>query len=134
MKKTFLLALTPLLFTNCSVDRYEGDERIIIEGKVVYNNVPLNNVQVDVYPVYNKPINTSITEVHYNDLNFDYNHNSISKSFTDNSGNLSFSIPRSEDTNVYVVKISRGYDTKYYGYISKYNSSNYYLNLGTLIF
>lgn len=134
MKKTLLLALTPLLFTNCSVDRYEGDERIIIEGKVVYNNVPLNNAQVDVYPVYNKPISASITEVYYNNLNFDYNHNSISKSFTDNSGNLSLSIPRSEDTNVYVVKISRGYDSRYYGYISRFNAGKYYVNLGNLNF
>jgi len=133
MKKTLLLALTPLLFTNCSVDRYEGDERIIIEGKVVYNNVPLNNAQVDVYPVNNKPVNGTIAEIENSNVTFD-SHSSISQSFTDNSGKLSLSIPRNEETDVYVVKISRGYDSRYYGYISRFNAGKYYVNLGNLNF
>ncbi len=77
MKKTLLLALTPLLFTRCSVDRYEGDERIIIEGNVVYNSVPLSNAQIDVYPVYNKPVNGTIAEIEESNVSFD-SHSSIS--------------------------------------------------------
>ena len=134
MRKTILLTLTLLFFLSCSKDYYEGDERIIIEGNVVYNNIPLSNVQVDVYPVYNKPENGTITKIEYGNVNFDYNYNSISQTITDNSGKLSLSIPRNEDTNVYVVKISRGYDSRYYGYVSQYNTRKHYINLGTLNF
>ncbi|WLD25009.1 hypothetical protein NU10_06470 [Flavobacterium dauae] len=134
MKKTLLLALTPLLFTSCQKDYYEGDERIIVEGKVVYNNIPLSNAEVNVYPVYNKPVNGSISEVYYNDIFFGDNKNNISKSFTDNSGKLSLSIPRNEDTTVYVVEINYGNTTKYYGYVSRYNAGKFYVNLGTITF
>jgi len=134
MKKALLLALTPLLFTSCQKDYYEGDERIIIEGKVVYNNIPLSNVEVNVYPVYNKPANGSISEVYYNDIFFGDNKNNISKSFTDNSGKLSLSIPRNEDTTVYVVEINYGNNTKYFGYVSRFNAGKFYVNLGTLTF
>lgn len=133
MKKLLLLTLIPLLFTSCSVDRYEGDERIIVEGNVLYNNTPLNNAEVNVYPVYNKPANGSIAEIEESNVRFD-SHSSISQSFTDNSGKLSLSIPRNEETDVYIVKISRGYDSRYYGYISRYNARKYYINLGTLNF
>lgn len=134
MKKTLLLALTPLLFTSCQKDYYEGDERIIVEGKVLYNNLPLANAEVRVYPVYNvTPTTNIISEIDYN--NTDYysdNGNTISKTSTNNSGIISLSIPRNINTSVYAIKISRGYDSKVYGYISNYNTINYYVNLGTL--
>lgn len=134
MRKTLLLALTPLLFSSCTNDFYDGDTRTIIEGKVVYNDVPLRNAEVNFYPVYNKPSNGSISEVYYNDIFFGDNRNNISKSFTDNSGNLSLSIPRNEDASVYVVEINYGKNTKYYGYVSRYNAGKFYVNLGTIIF
>jgi len=134
MKKALILTLTPLFFSSCQKDYYEGDERIIVEGKVVYNNTPLSNAEVNVYPVYNKPSNGSISEVYYNDIFFGDNRNNISKSFTDNSGNLSLSIPRNEDASVYVVEINYGKNTKYYGYVSRYNAGKFYVNLGTIIF
>ena len=127
MKKTLLLALTPLLFTSCQKDYYEGDERIIVEGKVLYNNLPLANAEVHVYPVYNvTPTTNIISEIDYN--NTDYysdNGNTISKTSTNNSGIISLSIPRNINTSVYAIKISRGYDSKVYGYISNYNTINY---------
>lgn len=134
MKKILLVALTPLLFSSCNKDYYEGDERIIVEGKITRNNLPLQNAEVNVYPVYNKPSNGSISEVYYNDIFFGDNRNNISKSFTDNSGNLSLSIPRNEDASVYVVEINYGKNTKYYGYVSRYNAGKFYVNLGTIIF
>lgn len=133
MKKLLLLSLIPLSLTSCSDDLYEGDKRVIIEGKITYNNTPLHNAQVDVYPVYNVPKNGTISEIKYDEI-YDGYGNSISKTFTDNLGNISISIPRNEDTEVYVVKISRGNNSKYYGYISNYNTGKFYLNLGTLSF
>ncbi len=56
------------------------------------------------------------------------------QSFTNDLGKLSLSIPRNEETDVYVVKVSRGYNSRYYGYISRYNARKYYINLGTLNF
>lgn len=133
MKKILLVALTPLLFSSCTEDFYDGDARTIIEGKIVYNNLPLNNAQVDVYPVNYKPVNGTIAEIEEINVSYD-SHSSISQSFTDASGKLSLSIPRNEETDVYIVKISRGYNSSYYGYISKYNTRQYYINLGTLNF
>lgn len=134
MKKILFLALAPLLFASCSVDRYEGDERIIIEGTVLYNNIPLKEAEIDVYPVYNKPVNGTIAQIIETDVDY-YNYNYISRTYTDHSGKISLSIPRNEDTNVFVVKISRGYNEyKYYGYISRYNTRGHYVNLGTITF
>ncbi|KAA5535289.1 DUF4198 domain-containing protein [Paenimyroides baculatum] len=135
MKKILFLAFTPLLFSSCTNDFYDGDTRTIIEGKVVYNNVPLSNAEVNFYPVYNKPKNGTITELSSNEIVYDQYQDepiSISKTTTDASGKISISIPRNEDTSVYVVKVTRGKNSKYYGYISHYNTNNYYINLGTL--
>ena len=135
MKKTLLFALTPLLFTNCTNDFYDGDTRTIIEGNIVYNNSPLQNAEVNFYPVYNQPKNGSIAELSTSEIVYDRYQDepiSISKTKTHSSGKISVSIPRNEDTSVYVIKITHGKNTKYYGYISHYNTNNYYVNLGTL--
>lgn len=138
MKKILLFIFTVLLLTACRDDYYEGDERIIIEGKVLYNNLPLTNAEVRVYPVYNATPNSGIiSEINYNnpENNANYysdNGNTISKTYTNNSGIISLSIPRNINTSVYAIKISKGYDSKVYGYISHYNTINYYVNLGTL--
>lgn len=137
MKKILLVALTPLLFSSCNKDYYEGDARTIIEGKIVYNNIPLQNVEVNFYPVYNKVKNGIISEIPSNEIVYDRYQDepvSISKTTTDASGKISIAIPRNEDTSVYVVKVTRGKNSKYYGYISQYNTNNYYVNLGTLNF
>ena len=42
---------------------------------------------------------------------------------------VSIAIPSNEYTSVYVVKVTRGKNSKYYGYISHYNTNNYF-NLG----
>lgn len=135
MKKLLLFTFIPLLFLGCTNDFYDGDIRTIIEGNVVYNNSPLQNVEVNFYPVYNQPKNGTIAELLSNEIVYDRYQDepiSISKTTTDALGKISVSIPRNEDTSVYVVKITRGKNSKYYGYISHYNTNNYYVNLGTL--
>lgn len=135
MKKLLLFTFIPLLFLGCTNDFYDGDTRTIIEGNVVYNNSPLQNVEVNFYPVYNQPKNGTIAELLSNEIVYDRYQDepiSISKTTTDALGKISVSIPRNEDTSVYVVKITRGKNSKYYGYISHYNTNNYYVNLGTL--
>ncbi len=134
MKKIFLLSLVSLLFTSCQSDFYDGDTRIIIEGKVLYNNTPLQNAEVNFYPVYNEPENGIITELSPEQISTKQTGISVSKTTTDSSGKISIGIPRHERTHIYVVKITRGYDSKFYGYISQYNTNNYYVNLGTLNF
>lgn len=136
MKKLLILTMLPLLFVNCNEDYYEGDQRIIIEGNVRYNNSPLQNAEVRIYPVYNVTPTTNIiselTNYHtdsYSDEGF-----IISKTTTNGEGKISMSIPRNINTSVYAIRLSKGYDTKYYGYISKYNTQNYYVNLGTLTY
>lgn len=134
MKKIILLALTPLFFASCNRDYYEGDERIIVEGKVFYNNVSLKNAEVRIYPIYNvSPKNGTISEINSNNSNDYYNDgNTIVKTKTDETGKISISLPRNINTSVYSIKISNGYDSKIYGYISHYNTQNYYVNLGTI--
>ncbi len=134
MKKILLLALTSLLFSSCEKDYYEGDERIIVEGKIMYNNLPLQNAEVRIYPIYNaSPKSSIISEITFNNSN-DYidDGHTIIKTRTDATGKISTSLPRNINTNVYGIKINNGYNSKYYGYISHYNTNNYYVNLGTL--
>lgn len=133
MKKIIFLTFIYLTLTSCRDDFYEGDQRIIIEGSFSYNNTPLPNALVNIYPVYDKPKNGIITELNYDDYSYKYG-NSIIKTYTNNLGHINVSIPRNIDTEVYVLKITKGSKTKYYGYISNYNTSKYYLNFGTLTF
>lgn len=132
MKKILLLALTPLLFTGCHTDFYDGETRTIIEGKVIYNNAPLRDAEVNIYPVYNEPKNGVIMELSPDQISTKQSAMSISKIKTDESGFISVSIPRNERTDVFVVKITRGNNSKFYGYISPYNTNNYHVNLGTI--
>lgn len=136
MKKLLFLALTPLVFTSCRSDFYDGDTRVIIEGSVEYNNSPLKNAEINIYPVYNfAPKTSTISEININSSEYDLDKGvSVSKTYTNELGKISLSIPRNEDTSVFVIKISRGYDSKYYGYISQYNTVEHYVNLGTLTF
>ncbi|WCM42486.1 hypothetical protein MG290_02100 [Flavobacterium sp. CBA20B-1] len=131
MKKIALLFLATT-FIGCTTDIYDGDTRIIVEGKLIYNNAPLQGVEVNVYPVYNQPTNGSITALYPSEININSKWISVSKTKTDASGTISFSIPRNEETNVYVIRITHNNDYRYFGYISNYNTNNYYVNLGTL--
>lgn len=136
MKKILLLALMPLLFLGCNKDYYEGDERIIVEGKVLYNNSPLQNAEIRIYPVYNaSPTSNVISEINTGNSN-DYVDDgyTIVKTKTDATGKITTSIPRNVNTNVYAIKISNGFNSKHYGYISYYNTGNYYVNLGTITY
>jgi len=132
MKKTLLLALTPLFFSSCHTDFYDGDTRTIIEGKVLYNNVPLREAEVNIYPVYNEPKSGVITELSPEQISTKQSAVSISKTKTNESGLVSVSIPRNERTSVFVIKIAHGKNSKFFGYISNYNTNNYYVNLGTI--
>lgn len=134
MKKTLFLALTPLLFSSCTKDYYEGDERIIVEGMVTYNNKPLQNAEVRIYPLYNVSPTTDIVSEITTNNSYDYIDDgyTIVKTKTDATGKINTSLPKNINTNVYGIKISNGYNSKYYGYISNYNVRNHYVNLGTL--
>ena len=136
MKKILLLAVIPLLFTGCQEDYYEGDERIIVEGKVMQNNLPLQNAEVRIYPVYNISPNSKLISEINNGNSYDYVDDgyTISKTQTDATGKITTSLPRNINTNVYIIKITSGYNTKYYGYISSYNTANHYVNLGSVNF
>lgn len=136
MKKILFLALTPLLFVSCNKDYYEGDERIIVEGKITQNNFPLQNAEVRIYAVYNaSPSSKIISEINSGN-SYDYIDDgyTIIKTRTDATGKITTSLPRNINTSVYAIKITTGYNTKHYGYISHYNTINYYVNLGNLTF
>lgn len=136
MKKILLVALTPLLFSSCNKDYYEGDERIIVEGKITRNNLPLQNAEVRIYPVYNASPSSSIISEIISGNSYDYIDDgyTIAKTYTDAAGKIKTSIPRNINTNVYAIKVTSAYNTKFYGYISHYNTVNYYVNLGYLTF
>jgi len=89
MKKIFLLAVIPLFFSSCHTDFYDGDTRTIIEGKVLYNNVPLREAEVNIYPVYNEPKSGVITELSPDQISTKQSAVSISKTKTNESGLIS---------------------------------------------
>lgn len=136
MKKILFLIIGVCTLNSCS-DYYDGDERIVIEGFVVTQGKPFGNVTIKVYPSFHEPENGTISEINRND---EYNHDGwkfydpISVTSTNTDGKISLSIPRSEDTDVFVIEIGHDYDTKTYGYISSYNTVNHYVNLGTLTY
>ena len=135
MKKTLLLVVTPLFVLSCTGDYYEGNERIIVEGEVTRNNLPLQNAEVRIYPVYNaSPSSQIISEITNGNSNYIDDGYTIIKTRTDATGKISTSLPRNINTSVYAIKITIGYNTKYYGYISQYNTVNHYVNLGNLTF
>lgn len=139
MKKTLLLLAVASLTSACDTDYYEGDERVVIEGIVVSNNQPLANAKVEVYPTHFSPKNgvISVIDGSNNDGNYYYDSSSsdaIASIKTDNNGKISLSIPRNTSTNVYFITIASHNQFKKYGYISSYNTMNYYVNVGTLNF
>ena len=135
MKKTLLLVVTPLFVLSCTGDYYEGNERIIVEGEVTRNNLPLQNAEVRIYPVYNaSPSSQIISEITNGNSNYIDDGYTIIKPRTDATGKISTSLPRNINTSVYAIKITIGYNTKYYGYISQYNTVNHYVNLGSVNF
>ncbi len=134
MKKT-LLFFSLLLLAGCDNDYYSGDERIVIEGKVVKNGAALPRVNVRVYSSYTEPKNSVISELGTEDsAAYDYSYNQISSIRTDADGKFSLSVPRNENSRTYIVRIGKDQDYKTYGYISDYNVRDYYINLGSLNF
>lgn len=139
MKKMLILFANASLFSSCETDYYEGDERIIVEGIVISNNQPLANAKVEVYPTHFSPKNGVITVIDgsNNDGNYYYDTSSsdaIASIKTDKNGKISLSIPRNTSTNVFVITVASHNQFKKYGYISGYNTMNYYVNVGTLNF
>src|SRR5690606_38791091 len=103
MKKTLLLAVAPLLLISCNKDYYENDERIIIEGKVISNNLPLQNAEVRIYPVYNvSPNSSTIEELTFNSTNeYADDGHTVIKTKTNTAGIINTSVPRNVNTDVY---------------------------------
>lgn len=134
MKRLILFVLASNLLTACYTDYYENDYRIIVEGNVINNNKPLQNAEVKVVPVSNVNVVTNNISELKPDSNYGSEGYVISQLKTTDTGKISFSLPRHERTNTYIIKISKGAVTKTYGYISENNIRNYYVNLGTLIF
>lgn len=134
MKKT-LLFLSTLLLIGCDNDYYSGDERIVIEGRVVQNGAALPKANVSIYSSYTETANNAISEiVPESSAPYDYSHNQISSIRTDSNGKFSLSVPRNKNTPYYIVRIDKGKDYKVYGYISDYNVRDYYIDLGSLNF
>jgi len=134
MKKT-LLFFSLLLLAGCDNDYYSGDERIVIEGKVVKNGAALPRVNVSVYSSYTEPKNSVISELGTEgSAAYDYSYNQISSIRTDADGKFSLSVPRNKNSRTYIVRIGKDQDYKTYGYISDYNVRDYYINLGSLNF
>lgn len=138
MKKTLVLFLGTVCLSSCEIDYYNGDERIVVEGIVVSNNEPLSYAKIEVFPSWNTPKNGIITQIDNYEDNYYYEESGSGSAIAviraDKNGKVSLSFPRSTETNVYKIRVSSYNDVKTYGYISEYNSANYYVNLGTLNF
>lgn len=134
MKKTVLFFASTLMLASCRTDFYENDQRIIVEGYVTYGGKPLQNAEVVAMPVENtKNKSHIIEELNPSEEGYGYDGYIITKMRTNADGKISFSLPRNERTDTYVIQINRGI-TKTYGYISPLNTRNHYVDLGTLIF
>lgn len=137
MKKNVFLISGIITLTSCSTDYYIGDERTVLEGVVVSNGQPLYNAKVEVFPTGVLPETGSIEEINRsgNDYYWRYIDDApISIVTTDQNGKISLSFPRNTGTSVYYIKITKNNNVKEYGYISAYNTMNYYVNVGTLNF
>lgn len=134
MKKT-LLFFSSLLLTGCNNDYYSGDERIVIEGKIVKAGTALARANISVYSSYTEPKSDVISEISgENPGDYDYSYNQISTIKTDADGKFSLSVPRNKNSHAYIVRIEKNGDHKVYGYISDYNVRDYYINMGSLNF
>ena len=115
----------------CTKDQYNGDERTVLEGRVISGTQAIKDVEVMLFPTTFLPDDSSISEIEYQNPS---SGKAISSTKTDNDGYFSTSFPRSEDADVYFIRIQKGSRTIYYGYISPQNIVNYHINVGDLNF
>lgn len=115
----------------CTKDQYNGDERTVLEGRVISGTQAIKDVEVMLFPTTFLPEDSSISEIEYQNPS---SGKAISSTKTDNDGYFSTSFPRSEDADVYFIRIQKGSRTIYYGYISPQNIVNYHINVGDLNF
>lgn len=133
--KKILLFCSPMLLIGCNNDYYSGDERIVIEGKIVKDGNALSRANISVYSSYTEPKSDVISEISgENPGDYDYSYNQISTIKTDADGKFSLSVPRNKNSHAYIVRIEKNGDHKVYGYISDYNVRDYYINMGSLNF
>src|SRR5690554_500054 len=131
MKKLMIILLITTGLVACTKDQYNGDERTVLEGRVISGTQAIKDVEVMLFPTTFLPEDSSISEIEYQNLS---SGKAISSTKTDNDGYFSTSFPRSEDADVYFIRIQKGSRTIYYGYISPQNTVNYYINVGNLNF
>lgn len=131
MKKIILFFLAVTSLTACTTDYYTGEERTVLEGRVVSGQTAVSGVEIMVFPTSFLPESSNISELDFQNPN---SANAISYTKTDQNGNFSLSFPKNESNDVYYIRIQKGHTTKYYGYISEYNVTDYYINVGALNF
>src|SRR5690606_33375813 len=102
-----------------------------LEGRVVSGQTAVSGVEIMVFPTSFLPESSNISELDFQNPN---SANAISYTKTDQNGNFSLSFPKNESNDVYYIRIEKGHTTKYYGYISEYNVTDYYINVGALNF
>lgn len=131
MKNYFLFFVATLSLLACTKDQYNGDERTVLEGRIISGTQAVKDVEVMLFPTSFLPEDSSISEIEYQNPS---SGKAISSTKTDNDGYFSTSFPRSEDADVYFIRIQKGSRTIYYGYISPQNIVNYHINVGNLNF
>lgn len=132
MKKIILFFLVITSISACSTDHYTGEERTVLEGRVTTDLTSVQGLKVTVFPSSFSPESGDIAEIEqHSDQHSRY---AISTTTTDKNGNFSLSFPQNEKNDVYYIEIKKDYHTKYYGYISEFNVTNHYINVGTLNF
>ena len=131
MKIFFLFFVTAISVVACTTDQYSGEERTVLEGRIISGTQAVKDVEVMLFPTSFLPEDSSISEIEYQNPS---SGKAISSTKTDNDGYFSTSFPRSEDADVYFIRIQKGSRTIYYGYISPQNIVNYHINVGDLNF
>src|SRR5690554_6178725 len=110
MKNIIFIFSLFMIFSSCRTDFYENDRRTIVEGYVHYYDKPLQNATVIVRPTENaKNATTIIKELNPNEEGFGSDGYIITKLKTDINGKISFSLPRNDRTDTYVIEITRDY-------------------------
>ena len=132
MKKILLFFLVITSISACTTDHYTGEERTVLEGHVTTDLTSVQGLEVTVFPSSYLPESGDITELEYHSER--HSQYAISATKTDKNGNFSLSFPQNERNDVYYIEIKKDYRTKYYGYISEFNVTNHYINVGTLNF
>lgn len=136
MKKLLLTSLILSIYS-CGTDVYTGEEYYIVQGKLV-NNAQQPIIGKKVYVENNYILNVpgadqfKLIEIKHS-VALD---RLINETTTDDNGVFYFAVPKYNDnSNNYTI--SFGYDksnTKQYGYFSPSRSSNYQINLGTVVY